>query len=85
MRIDVTSHRACISGTATNGYACRVAAGLRASSIRKTAMGEAAPRQPYTVSRLRPFARLRASMRRPPTDFMRCLKPWRRLRTMLLG
>jgi len=47
--------------------------------------GEAEARRDHTASRFRPFARLRASMRRPPTVFMRCLKPWRRLRTMLLG
>ena len=35
--------------------------------------------------RLRPFARRAASTRRPPGVAMRARKPWRRLRTSLLG
>jgi hypothetical protein len=36
-------------------------------------------------SRLRPFARREASTRRPAAVAMRARKPWRRLRTRLLG
>jgi hypothetical protein len=48
------------------------------------ASGES-PAAPYAERRLRPRARRAAMTLRPPTVFMRDLKPWRRLRTSLLG
>jgi hypothetical protein len=45
----------------------------------------AAVRRLQALSRLRPRARRAASTRRPPFLAMRVRKPWRRLRTSLLG
>ena len=45
----------------------------------------APPRKPYALSFLRPCARRRARTLRPPLVAMRVRKPWRRLRTNLLG
>src|SRR3990167_7808460 len=42
-------------------------------------------RQNQTPSRRRPLARRAASIRRPPTVFMRARNPWLRLRLITLG
>ena len=42
-------------------------------------------RRPQAERRLRPLARRRARMRRPPAVSMRLRNPWRRLRTSRLG
>jgi len=41
--------------------------------------------RPQADRRLRPFARRRARILRPPAVCIRLRKPWRRLRTILLG
>jgi len=41
--------------------------------------------RPQAESRFRPFRRRLAITRRPPTVAIRLRKPWRRLRTNLLG
>jgi len=48
-------------------------------------MGERAAAGVQALSRLRPRARRAATTLRPPLVAMRARKPWRRLRTRLLG
>jgi len=48
-------------------------------------MGERAAAGVQALSRLRPRARRAATTFRPPLVAMRARKPWRRLRTRLLG
>ena len=70
---------------------------LHAASPRRRKAASEGPRHPLDAElerpfrpaqaerRARPLARRRARARRPPTVCMRLRKPWRRLRTILLG
>jgi hypothetical protein len=76
-------------------HACRDAAGTFRHSQEILAVFEAGDRLGASQDRvfgvgqadslLRPWARRRDSTLRPPAVAMRALKPWRRLRTILLG